>query len=76
MTGLAAARSRGRIGGRPRAVTGSRLAHARGARRGGDSRARHRDLARRGPLHGVQLTAASRLIALHKIVFSHLPSSF
>ncbi len=29
MTGLAAARSRGRIGGRPRAVTGSRLAHAR-----------------------------------------------
>ncbi len=29
MAGLAAARSRGRVGGRPRAMTGSRLAHAR-----------------------------------------------
>ena len=29
MAGLAAARARGRIGGRPRALTGARLAHAR-----------------------------------------------
>jgi len=29
MTGLAAARARGRIGGRPPALTGRRLAHAR-----------------------------------------------
>jgi DNA invertase Pin-like site-specific DNA recombinase len=29
MTGLAAARARGRVGGRPRALTGARLAHAR-----------------------------------------------
>jgi DNA invertase Pin-like site-specific DNA recombinase len=29
MTGLAAARSRGRVGGRPHALTGARLAHAR-----------------------------------------------